>query len=208
MLFPPGPPVPGISLRADPPAFDISGDPAVLAVRLGNTGKADAKGRIEVTLPAGVTVSTLPPGCVDAGSGRTRCDTGTVAAGSGTELRLTVAATPQAQRLSPLAGAVAGQLDPRNGRTRQMQMSFRITAAAALATPPVATPAPTGSQGVLAAAGQRDGSDGQGFSGQHTALALIAVSALLVALALGLATTSLRRRFTDPSAESAPAATD
>ncbi|SCE77319.1 hypothetical protein [Micromonospora mirobrigensis] len=207
VLFPPGPPVPGISLHADPPVFDISGEPTVLTVRLGNTGKADARGRIEVTLPAGVTVPTLPTGCVDAGSGRTRCDTGTVAAGSGTELRLTVAATPQAQRLSPLAGAVAGQLDPRNGRSRQMQMSFRITAAAALATPPVATPTPTGSQGVLAAAGQRGGGD-EGLSGQQTALALIAVSALLVALALGLATTSLRRRFTDPPAETASAATD
>ncbi|SCF44436.1 hypothetical protein GA0074696_5997 [Micromonospora purpureochromogenes] len=196
VLFPPGPPVSGMSLDADEVAFDISGGPAELGVRLGNTGRVDAAGRIEVSLPDGVSVLATP-GCEVVSPTRTRCDVGAVAAGRTATLRLPVAATPQAQREAPLAGAVIAQLDPRSGRTRQMQMTFRITAAAALATPPAATPVPTGSQGVIAAAGQT--SDGGAMSSaQRIAVTLIAVSGLLVVLALTLATTSLRRRLSGP----------
>ncbi|WP_406038325.1 hypothetical protein OG799_25440 [Micromonospora sp. NBC_00898] len=203
VLFPPGPPVPGISLRTDEVLFDISGAPSALTVRLGNTGRVDAAGRIEVILPDGVTASGPPAGCVPLAPTRTRCDLGTVPAGRTATLRLPVTATPEAQRRAPLAGAVVGRLDPRSGRSRQVQMSFRITAAAALSTPPVATPAPTGSQGALAAAEQA--SDGGGLSSaQRTAITLIGVSGFLVVLALVLATTSLRRRMTaaptDPAA--------
>ena len=102
-------------------------------------------------------------------------------------------ATPEAQREAPLSGAVIGQLDPRSGPTRRVQMSFRITSAAALATPVVSPPAPTGSQGVLPAGGATG--DGGLTSVERTAVILIAVSTLLVVLALTLATTSLRRRL-------------
>lgn len=205
VLFPPGPPVPGIRLQADEVAFDISGGATELGVRLGNTGKVDAAGRIDVVLPEGVSMTTPPPGCLAVSASRTRCDVGTVAAGRSATLRLPVAASPEAQRQAPLAGAVFGQLDPRSGRTRQVQMSFRITAAAALATPPVATPAPTGSQGVLAGAGRAGGDEDGLTSVQRTAIVLIATSTLLVALALALATTSLRRWLAEPVA--APAST-
>ncbi|MEU4336760.1 hypothetical protein AB0F59_19355 [Micromonospora lupini] len=194
VLFPPGPPVPGISLAADEVAFDISGAASTLAVRLVNTGTVDAAGLVEVILPAGVSVPTPPVGCVAVEASRTRCDAGLLAAGETRELRLPVEATAQAQREAPLSGAVIGQLDPRNGATRRVQMSFRITAAAALATPVVSPPAPTGSQGVLPAGATTD-DDGGMTSVQRTAVILIAVSALLVVLALTLATTSLRRRL-------------
>ncbi|PYC69255.1 hypothetical protein C7C45_16310 [Micromonospora arborensis] len=199
VLFPPGPPVPGIALAADEVAFDISGAASNLTLRLGNTGPVDAAGRVEVVLPAGVTVPTPPPGCAAVDEARTRCDTGPVLAGKTAELRLPVEATPQAQREAPLSGAVIGQLDPRSGQTRQVQMSFRITAAAALATPVVSPPAPTGSQGVLPG-GAADG-DGGMTSVQRTAIILIVVSALLMVLALTLATTSLRRRLSGPAAQ-------
>ncbi|WP_422738148.1 hypothetical protein ACN263_02125 [Micromonospora sp. WMMD729] len=198
VLFPPGPPVPGISLAADEVAFDISGAQSTLAVRLGNTGTVDAAGLVEVVLPAGVSVPAPPMGCVVLDASRTRCDAGPLSAGETRELRLPVEATPQAQREAPLSGAVVGQLDPRNGATRRLQMSFRITAAAALATPVVSPPAPTGSQGVLPAGATTD--DGM-TSVQRTAVVLIAISALLVILALTLATTSLRRRFGGSTAE-------
>lgn len=200
VLFPPGPPVPGISLRADEVLFDISGAPSTLAVRLGNTGKVDAASRVDVVLPAGVTVTEPPAGCTAAAPDRTRCELGTVPAGRTVTLSLSVAASAEAQRRAPLAGAVVARLDPRSGRDRQVQMSFRITAAAALATPAVGAPAPTGSQGVVAAAGQSSGDDAG--SVHRTAITLIGVSGLLVVLALALATTSLRRRMgaaaTDP----------
>ncbi|MEU1685461.1 hypothetical protein [Micromonospora sp. NPDC005707] len=192
VLFPPGPPVPGISLRADEVLFDISGAPSTLGVRLGNTGKVDASGRVDVVLPAGVTVTDPPAGCAAAGPDRTRCELGTVPAGRTVDLRLPVTASAEAQRRAPLAGAAVGRLDPRSGRDRQVQMSFRITAAAAVATPAVVTPAPTGSQGVVAAAAPA--ADDGATSMHGTAVALIGVSGLLVVLALALATTSLRRR--------------
>lgn len=200
VLFPPGPPVPGITLQADEVAFDISGGASELAVRLGNTGRVDATGRIEVVLPDGVSVPTPPAGCAPTTAGRTRCAVGAVPAGRTAELRLPVVATPEAQRAAPLSGAVVGQLDPRQGRTRRVQMSFRITAAAALTTQVAAAPAPTGSQGVLAAtAPALDRAGGGSSSVQRTAILLIAVSALLVVLALTLATVSLRRRMTAPA---------
>ncbi|GAA4573032.1 hypothetical protein GCM10023176_37170 [Micromonospora coerulea] len=208
VLFPPGPPVPGISLRADDVLFDISGAPSAVTVRLGNTGRVDAAGRVDVILPDGVTVSGRPAGCAPLPPSRTRCDLGTVPAGRTATLRLPVTATAEAQRRAPLAGAVVGRLDPRSGRARQVQMSFRITAAAALSTP-IATPVPTGSQGVLAAAAQ--GSDDGGLNSvQRTAVTLIGVSGVIVVLALVLATTSLRRRMSAAPTEptTAPAGSD
>ncbi|WBB65189.1 hypothetical protein [Micromonospora sp. WMMD812] len=206
VLFPPGPPVPGIALAADEVAFDISGTASDLSVRLGNTGTVDAAGGIEVILPDGVTVPAPPAGCVMVDPTRTRCDVGAVPAGENTELRLPVEATPEAQRQAPLSGAVVGRLDPRSGRTRQVQMSFRITAVAALATPVAAAPAPTGSQGVLA--GNPAPAAGGETSVRRTAGILVAVSTLLVVLALWLATTSLRRRLNEPVTEPTATARD
>ncbi|MFF5072428.1 hypothetical protein ACFY2R_14780 [Micromonospora olivasterospora] len=203
VLFPPGPPVPGIALRAGEVAFDIGANASELDVRLGNTGRVDAAGRVEVVLPTGVSVPVPPAGCAAVSATRTRCDVGTVPSGDTAVLRLPLAATAQAQRDAPLAGAVVGRLDPGSGRTRQVQMSFRITAAAT-ETVAVATPAPVGSPGMIAAADP--GFFGAGGSVRHAALALIAVSGLLVALTLGLAVVSLRRRLAAPG-DPAPAPT-
>ncbi|MEU9505245.1 hypothetical protein AB0D32_03045 [Micromonospora sp. NPDC048170] len=208
VLFPPGPPVPGISLDAGAVSFDISGVASGLDVRLGNTGQVDADGRIEVVLPTGVTVPAPPPGCTAVSAARTRCELGALAAGRTAELRLPVSATPEAQRQAPLAGAVLGQLDPRSGRTRQVRMSFRITAVAALATPVASPPAPTGSQGVVAAGAPAVGTDGGGGSTRRTAVLLIVTSTLLLAFALALATTALRRRLLAPAAGPSSAPTE
>ncbi|SCL18179.1 hypothetical protein GA0074694_2266 [Micromonospora inyonensis] len=199
VLFPPGPPVPGIALEADELAFDVDGGPSAMEVRLGNTGTVDAAGLVEVVLPDGVSVPEPPAGCVSQPTtGRTRCEVGAVPAGRTAVLRLPVAATPEAQLRAPLSGGVVGQLDPRNGQSRRVQMSFRITAAAALATPVAGTPQPTGSQGVLTGSTRGSGPDGGLSTAQRTAIILIVVSGLLVVLALTLATTSLRRRLTGP----------
>ncbi|HEY0696985.1 MAG TPA: hypothetical protein VGD43_04170, partial [Micromonospora sp.] len=66
------------------------------------------------------------------------------------------------------------------------------------------TPAPTGSQGLLAAAAPPPSTGGGLTDVQQTAIALIAASVLLVLLALGLATTALRRRLRDTPEEDAP----
>jgi hypothetical protein len=194
VLFPPGPPVAGIRLDASEVAFVSATEPADLAVRLTNTGNASSIGAVEVVLPEGVTVGTHPAGCATAGD-RTRCELGRVAAGATVTATLPLLATVEAQRLAPLSGAVSGMLTAR-GRTKQMQMSFRITAAAATATPPAnpdGAAGPTASQGVIGGFTPVSGSDGGLTTVQKTALALVVVSILLVILAIALATTSLRK---------------
>ncbi|SCF38240.1 hypothetical protein GA0074695_6364 [Micromonospora viridifaciens] len=187
----------GIALRAGEVVFDLSGAPSALDVRLGNTGRVDAAGRVDVILPAGVSVTDPPAGCTATAPDRTRCDLGSVPAGQNATLRLPMAATAEAQRRAPLSGAVIGRLAPGSGRARQVQMTFRIGAAAVEATPPVAAPAPTGSPGVLAAAADdRD-------SPQRLVISLMVVFLLLVVLALVLATASLRRGTGAPVADPA-----
>jgi hypothetical protein len=193
VLFPPGPPVAGVTLSASEVSFDISGQATTLDLRLGNTGRVDSTGTLEVLLPPGVSVPTPPPGCQSAGDGRTRCEVGPVPAGQAATIRLLLAADAEAQQAAPLSGAVVGTLTPPNGESKQVQMSFRIDAAAAASASPAARPAPTGSQGVLppaAAAKAQTGLTGT----QKTAAGLIVVSLLLVGLAVALATTGLRRR--------------
>ncbi|MEU5722846.1 hypothetical protein ABZ783_13595 [Micromonospora sp. NPDC047738] len=203
VLFPPGPPAPGIALRAEEVLLDDSGGPTTLAVRLGNTGRVDAAGQVDVVLPDGVTPAGPPTGCTAVTHGRTRCDLGTVPAGRTVTLRLPVAATPEARRRAPLSGAVAGRLEPRSGRDRQVQMSFRITSAAAPASPVVDT---RGSQGELDHAGRAGGGDDA--SPVRTAVVLIAASGLVVVLALVLATASLRRRTSGGPAAAAATRSD
>ncbi|MEU4680814.1 hypothetical protein [Micromonospora sp. NPDC023737] len=196
VLFPPGPPAAGIALEADEVTFDISGTATDLAVRLTNTGTADATGRIDVLLPAGVSVPAPPTGCVPLDPTRIRCDLGAIRAGRHVSLRLPVEATPAAQRDAPLTGAVVARLVPARGGARQVQMSFRISAAVALATV-VAAPAPTGSQGVLGAGGTLPDEPG-GSSERRIAMVLVVVSTLLIVLALWLAGAAVRRWLTRP----------
>ncbi|HEV7710382.1 MAG TPA: hypothetical protein VGP16_19460 [Asanoa sp.] len=200
VLFPPGPPVAGISLAASEVAFGSPNQPANLEVKLSNTGDGSPAGAVEVLLPDGVTVAGQPSGCAAAGE-RTHCDLGRLRAGQTVTTTLPLVATLDAQRLAPLSGAVFGTLTSGNG-TKQVQMSFRITATEATATPsptPEGAVGPTASQGTIGGfakvADSRDGLSGV----QKTALALVVVSILLVVLALTLATTSLRRRIEDDS---------
>jgi len=203
VLFPPGPPVAGISLAATEVAFAAETASAALTVALTNTGDAASTGAVEVLLPDGVTVQGQPSGCT-AGDERTRCELGRVGAGQTVTVTLPLSATLAVQRLAPLSGAVFGSLLAPGGRLKQVQMSFRITAAAATATPsPSAASTSVGvataSQGVIGGFAPVAGSQ-RGMTGvQKTAVALVVVSVLLVVLALALATTSLRRRMEDDS---------
>lgn len=202
VLFPAGPPVAGMTLSASDVAFDPSGQPAPLRVILGNTGKADATGAVEIILPNGVTVPALPAGCRSTTAGRTACELGVIRAGRSVVLSLSISAAAEAQRLAPLSGAVVGTLWPRAGVLKRMQMSFRI-AAAADRSPSGVTATDAGD---VLAAGHRAGG-GRGPGVQQLAISLIVVSVLLVMLALTLAMTSLRQRLSDdpPAPEAVPA---
>ncbi|GIJ77182.1 hypothetical protein SAMN05443287_10564 [Micromonospora phaseoli] len=207
VLFPPGPPVPGITMRAGEVSFAADGASDGLTVSLSNTGRVDAEGRVDVVLPAGVTVPAPPPGCVAAADGRTRCDLGSVPSGRTGQVRLPLAATTEAQLAAPLAGAVIGRLDPRNGAGRQMQLSFRITATPPQETAVVPPPGPVDPPSLRPAGALPDDGDAP-ISTRRTAVLLIAVSVLLVLLVLGLATASLRRRAAGTGADGRAAAGD
>ncbi|MEV4758967.1 hypothetical protein AB0J86_28265 [Micromonospora sp. NPDC049559] len=192
VLFPPGPPTAGVTLSASEVNFDITGQPAGLDVRLGNTGDAAATGAVEVVLPAGVTVVEPPTGCRTGPADRTRCELGMVAAGASSPLRLTLAADAETQLAAPFSGAVVGTLTIGTGASRQVRTSFRILAASAGDIVPVV--APTGSEGVLppAAGGLAPGP--APAVDRTAAIGLIAASLLLIVLALALAVSAARGR--------------
>ncbi|BCJ58765.1 hypothetical protein [Micromonospora endophytica] len=184
----------GITLRADEVALDVDGG-AGLNVRLGNSGPVDAQGRVEVVLPAGVTVPAPPADCVIVDPTRTRCDLGSVSAGRTEELRLPVTATPSARRAAPLAGVVIGQLEPRDGPSRRVRLDLRITAAEAepaVVPPPGALDVPSALPAGAASAEAPATTWSPGW--------LIALAALPVLIALILVTVSLRRRMAVPDA--------
>lgn len=200
VLFPAGPPVAGMSLDASEVRFDETGGPATLDVRVGNTGDtASAGSAVEIVLPAGLSIPTLPDGCRTADPGRTTCDLGPLRPGQTGTLRVPVAATQKAQRQTPLSGAAIGTLTPHTGQAKRMQMSFRIVAAAAVSapSPSVDAAAPPDPQGALP--GFQPVSPPAGFSVRSMVATLVAVSVLLVVLALALAIASLRRRLRDES---------
>jgi hypothetical protein len=189
VLFPAGPPAAGVSLSASEVSFDITGQATMLDVRLGNTGKSDATGAVAVILPPGVTVPLPPAGCQPAGADRTRCDLGTIRAGQAGSLRIPLAATLEAQRRAPLSGAVVGTLTPGAGGAKQVQLSFRIVAAAG--RPELAGDQlhPSGSPALIPPVSRTKPADDSSNLRQRAA-ALIAVSVLLVLLAVLAATTS------------------
>jgi hypothetical protein len=197
VLFPPGPPTPGINLVATEVNFASADQAATLDVTLRNTGAATATGRIEVVLPGGVSLERPVEDCAPAG-GRTRCQLGRIGPGRTRQVTLPLIATIEAQRAAPLSGAVFGTLTA-HGSTKRVQMSFLITAVESAGTaapaPPDATP--DGPVGAFAPVSATE----RGMSGvEKTALALVIVSILLVVLALTLAMTSLRRRIEDDRA--------
>ena len=149
VLFPPGPPVPGIALAADEVAFDISGAASTLDVRLGNTGEVDAAGRVEVVLPRRGDSADPPAGCAAVDPTRTRCD---ARRGAGRADRRGAAAG------GGDAGGAAGSAAVRRG-DRSARPAQRRDPAGADELPDHRggraghagrpAPAPTGSQGVL-----------------------------------------------------------
>ncbi len=201
VLFPPGPPSAGVALAAGEVRFDPAADGnATLEVKLGNTGRIDATGSVEIILPDGIDVVAVPPGCRLADSGRTRCAFGLLPAGRSAGVRLTARATPQVLARAPLSGAVLGTLKPTTGKTRQARMSFRIL----LASGPGA--APTLDQPALAAspaAGARPSTAAPELTsaktpaaqGELNTVAIIGLIVAVVALALALAIVSLRSRL-------------
>ena len=193
VLFPPGPPVAGMGLAATEVRFTALDKPATLQVTLTNRGRASAVAAVEVALPSGVNAAAQAD-CVPAGA-RIRCNLGPLSAGRSGHVRMTLSATPDAQRQAPLSGAAFGTLS--SGSTvKSTQTSFRILADAATAAQDADENTTT--TGVAASSASSAGVTA-------TALALVLAAGALIVLAVVLATTSLLRRREDDPGAPAPA---
>ncbi len=195
ILLPSGPPAADLALKADEVTFDVTGLSAGLNVRLANLGEVDGDGVVEILLPDGLSVPELPAGCTAVEELHTRCDLGVIPAGGSAALHLPMDATVEAQRAAPLSGGVVGILTGRHNPPRQVQMSFRISAAAAAATPG-ADPAPTGSQGVLPGAAVPAETDN---AGRAPDVALLLIAAGVTAAVVALVVLMLLRRRRPPA---------
>jgi hypothetical protein len=153
VLFPPGPPTPGIYLLVTDVEVDATGV-GVLTVRLRNTGGTPAAARVDVTGPAGSRLATLDAECAYAGRGpnHRRCDIGTLAPGAQEllALRLTVNALAAGGGI-PLGGMVRARLAPAGQDPVTTQASFRVLVAAS-----GTRPATSASVGLAGAADTRD----------------------------------------------------
>jgi hypothetical protein len=118
VLFPPGPPTPGISLTASKLALGPASTPPQpdggdLTVKLGNTGSTTATGAVEIVTPAGVDLVGFPAICKShrkVAADRDRCEVGSVTAGTVLSGAFRLAISPEARAAAPLTGAVYGYL--------------------------------------------------------------------------------------------------
>jgi hypothetical protein len=136
VMFPPGPPTPGINLAATGPTLPAlaAGRPekANLTVRLRNTGPVQAVGAVELLTPPGVQVATMPAVCVERSRislSDERCGLGRVASGQDLVLSFALTITPQARAEAPLSGTVQALLTPSGQDTITVQATYQITVA-------------------------------------------------------------------------------
>jgi hypothetical protein len=193
VLFPPGPPVAGIDLRAADVRFPPSGSTSTLTVTLTNRGAAAARGAVEVELPADLAVEDRPPTCTPVDR-RVRCDLDEILAGRAGTLTLVITAPAARRPGSAVSGAVFGVLTG-PGTVKRMRASFRIfTGPAPGSVGEVADPS---GEATVAGFAPVSGSETGSTTAQRAAMALVLGSSGLIVCALVLAVVSLRRRRND-----------
>lgn len=153
VLFPPGPPTPGIYLVVTDVEVDATGA-GVLTVRLSNTGRVPAVARVDVVGPGGSRVTPLGADCRYGGGAANyrRCDVGTLDDGAQDllALRLTVDALAASGGI-PLGGTVRARLTPEGQDPVATQASFRVLVAG-----PGTRPSTSASVGLAGVADTRD----------------------------------------------------
>ncbi len=131
VVFPPGPPTPGLQLHVsnvqlEPQPASVSS----LRVQVINTGKVPAPGALTVVAPNGVSLGTLPAGCVRSKSTTAVCNAGTVDVGKPWEVRVPLVVPDRVRADAPLVGLVRALLSPSGQTPLQTQASYQIFAAA------------------------------------------------------------------------------
>lgn len=136
VMFPPGPPTPGINLAATGPTLPARStgraDRASLVVRLRNTGPVRATAAVDLLTPPGVQVATMPAVCVERARisvSHERCGLGRVASGQDLVLSFALTITPEARAEAPLSGTVHASLTPSGQDTITVQATYLITVA-------------------------------------------------------------------------------
>jgi hypothetical protein len=139
VTFPPGPARPNLALWAGDivlPSATIRA--ASLAVRVGNYGDVPASGRVELTAPAGVTLTSVSSRCqsfVRLSPQRVRCELGRLAVNQSVPLAFGLSFAPGAAQSKPLEGSAYAILSPPGGRAAEARTTFRLLTTAVI--PPV-----------------------------------------------------------------------
>lgn len=190
IVFPSGPAIPGLALWVgDVVLASPAVSTATLTVRIGNYGNISAIGRLDVAVPDGVTITTVPPGCAShlrLDARRLHCELGRLGYGRAEVLRFGLSLTLAAGQVAPLAGSVRAYLRPPRGLTAEAVATFRIVVTA------VTSPSPSPPGGV-------DGGEGRqraeyvpgGAAGSTVAEYLPSIPAVPLVLAIGAAFTAL-----------------
>lgn len=124
---------------------------AALSVRVGNHGDTAAIGRLEIAVPDGATITSVPARCVAhvrLDSRRIRCELGRLASGQVEALLFGLAVEPAAGQAAPLAGSARAYLRPPQGMTAEAVATFRIVVTAVASPSPQAPGGAEGGQGL------------------------------------------------------------
>ncbi|HZN16612.1 MAG TPA: hypothetical protein VFB84_00180 [Micromonosporaceae bacterium] len=152
IVFPDGPQSPGLALWAgDVVLASPAARTATLSVRVGNHGRVAAIGRLEIAVPAGATITSVPARCVAhvrLDSRRIRCELGRLGSGQVEELLFGLAVDPAGRLAAPLAGSARASLRPPQGPTAEAVATFRIVATAVASPSPQPPGGAEGGQGL------------------------------------------------------------
>jgi hypothetical protein len=195
VVFPPGPPVPGIDLKVDDVSLSNGTDATGrLRIGLANTSTVPAAARLDVVVPDGVGTGPLPPDCAKQpapASAAVRCGLGTVRPGQ--EASVSVPLRVVAARAgTPLTGLVRATLTAATGQARTAQASYQILVPASLSSVTASSAITPGVMASDAAAAAPDGAAERGRSAlldAHSAVAwpvIVVSSAVLVMVIVGL----------------------
>jgi hypothetical protein len=194
VVFPPGPPTPGLTLRASDVHLDVAGERPVvrghLTVQVTNSGKAPGTGEVAVVAPAGVTFGALPAACLPRGPSAIACDTGVLAVGKSWEVLLTLLIPAVLRADTSMVGLVRAKLSTYGQSALLTQSSYQILAARGQSGAPAGTSAEPAAPGAATRQPARPVPVRPIIGGSV---------ALLIVVAVGLAMTLSWRREAGPA---------
>lgn len=213
VAFPPGPPASGMELAVGDVTLSLDANRRLthtnLDVHLRNTGDVQAPGVVELMLPAGVEVATMPAQCVTrerVDASHERCDLGRIAVGQRVELTFGLTIRPQAAGAS--RGSVLGTLLPSGQDPVVVQDSYQIVVTVKESAA-ANSPGPVGAAAADPVVGSGGGTRRDPISAISPRLSLLPLLTAIIGLffAVGALTAlSLRDRLRDVAA-TAPATT-